>query len=164
MSKKEQSNNNISGEGVALAFVGIGLLWAYLLSQIFGTLTPYIAAAFILFGFAGFMVSLQGRFKDNSLRWTNGGVGLIVGVVPGWLMFVAYNGLHGFWRGLVCLVLSAVLLIGAAAIIDFVVSIFEYFVQQKANLTGKLTGLVKFIALIVSTAAAVYATLSQVIK
>ena len=154
-------STSISGEGVALAFVGIGLLWAYLLPQIFGVATPYVSAGFILFGFAGFMVALQNRFKDSQFRWINGGVGLIVGVVPGWLLFVMYNSLDGFWRGLVCLVLSAILLLGIAAMLDFIVSIFEYFVQRKDKFGEKLVGFVKFIALVASTVAAVYATLSQ---
>lgn len=162
MSKRAQTSN-ISGESVGLAFVGVGLLWAYLFPHIFEAWTPYVSAGFILFGFAGFMISLQNRFKDNSLRWTNGGVGMIVGTIPGWLLFIAYNGLQGFWRALICFLLSAVLLIGVVAIIDFVVSIFEYFVQQKADLPSKITGLLKFMTLVTSTAAAVYAALSQVI-
>lgn len=163
MSKSEKTNK-MSGESIALAFVGIGLLWAYLMPHIFGVGTPYLAAICILFGFAGFMVSLQGRMKDSALRWDNGGVGLIVGVVAWWLLFLAYDGLDGFWRGLICLALSVVLLIGVAAIFDFGVSVFEYLVQRKSDISGKAIGFVKFVALVASTAAAVYATLSQVIK
>lgn len=158
-----KQTTSISGESIGLAFVGVGLLWAYLLPQVFSAATPYVSAACILFGFAGFMVSLQSRFKDSQVRWINGAVGLVVGVVPGWLLFVAYNGLDGFWRGAICLVLSFVLLLGAAAFFDFLVSIFEYFVQRNDDFGSKLSGFVKFIALVASTIAAVYATLNQLL-
>jgi|GEM_PF-3957534 len=161
MSKKQSSN--LSGESIGLAFVGIGLLWAYLMPATLGIATPYLAATFILLGFAGFMVELQKRFKNSKFRWDNGGIGLLVGVIPGWLLYISYTQLTGWVRSLACMILSALLLIGLAAIIDFIVSIFEYFVQRQDNISGKLTGLLKFVALAASTIAAVYASLSQVI-
>lgn len=158
-----KKKNHISGESVALAFVGVGLFWAYLMPELFGVATPYISAPFILFGFAGFMTEMQKRFKGSEFRWDNGGVGLLLAVIAGWLLSVVYTGLGGFWRGLVCLLLSVMLLFGVAAILDFIVSIFEYFVRRRHGVANRLTGLLKFVALMASTAAAVYATLSQII-
>ena len=161
--KTVQKQSTMSGEGIALSFVGIGLLWAYLMPSLFGTATPYVAAAFILLGFAGFMTEIQKRFKDGQFRWSNGGVGLVLGAIPGWLLYVSYTNLEGWIRSVVCLLLSIILLLALAAVIDFLISIFEYFVQRQDNITGRLTGILKFIALTASTVAAVYASLSQII-
>lgn len=164
MSKENKTtSSSLSGESVALAFVGLGGLWAYGMPDLFGVATPYISAALILFGFAGFMTELQKRFKGGQFRWANGGIGLIVGVVSGYLAYISYIGLEGFWRGLAIVPLSFLILLAIAAMIDFIISIFEYLVQKQEGVANRLTGLLKFTALTASTVAAVYASLSQIL-
>lgn len=163
MSKSQNTKTSISGESVALSFVGVGLLWAYLMPQLFGATTSYIAAIFVLFGFTGFMVEVQKRFKDGHSRWDNGGIGILLGSILGWLLYVSYTNTDGWIRGILCLALSIALLFAIAAVMDFVVSIFEYLVRRQESVAAKLTGLMKFATLTASTIAAVYVSLSQVI-
>lgn len=161
MAKAQEKSTSISGESIGIALILLGLAYSYWVTNAFGFVTSYIAAACILFGIAGLMTELQKKTTAN-LRWTNGGMGVLLGALSAWLMNLAYTHWTGFWLVLAMIVTSFFLVLSFAAIVDFILSIFEYLVK-KGNLAQSITGFLKFLAVIATASAAIFTALNQLL-
>lgn len=160
MSKK---SNTINGESIGLGIMALGIMYAYALPDLFGAANPYIAAVFILVGFAGLMTEMAKRLAGKDIHTDNGGIGLLVGVPSVWATYYAYTHFSFWWRIVSILALSILIIVAVAAIFDFIITLFAYLVGHSKGFSDRFVGVVKFLAIIASSVAAVIASLSQVL-
>lgn len=150
----------LSGLSIALGFVALGVLFGYWLKDTYASATRYVAAGLILFGVVFFLIEMQKRITNHNVRIENAGVGLLL-LVPG--VYGAYMiNVHtsGWGRGVLGSLVAIVVLIGFMAFIDLIVSIFEQLVKSD-NIKLQIIGFLKFVTLLLTSAAGVFAALQQ---
>lgn len=163
MAKSTSNTSSLSGLGVAFGFIPAGILLGYWLTEAYGSATKYIAALLILIGLTGFFIELSNRFAKGSLRFDNLGIALFLLLPSLYGMYLVYEHTEGWWRGSLITVLGFLVLIGFMAVGDFIVSIFEALVKVKDR-KGMLVGLLKFIAIIASSLATIFAAAQQLVQ
>lgn len=159
----KNNSNSLSGISVALGFVALGFMFAYWLTEVYGGATKYVAAFLILVGVVGFFIEIQKKITSKSFRFDNGGVGLLLLIPSTYAAYLAYNNWTGLARGAAVTVAGIVMLIGFMALIDLIISIFEELVKTD-NLKGQVIGFLQFIVLIVTSAAAIFAAIKQILN
>ena len=161
MSKKEKSKSDLSGESIALGLLSAGLLVAYVFPEAFDNATQIIAAALIVVGIGAFIFEIQKRLNGTGMRFENGGLGLMVGIVSFWIMSLAYSNLNGIWKYLAVSLTLFFLTVGIMATIDFFVSVFETLISRARGWKDIFMGMLKFLALLASTLASIAAAWQQ---
>lgn len=158
-----KSNNSLSGISIGLGFVGVGLIFGYWFSDLYGSATPYVAATLIIFGLVGFLVELQKKLTSKNFRFDNGGLGLILLAPSLFFSYLIYENWVGPTRSILISLLALLMLMGLMAVLDLFVSIFEELVKSK-DIKGKVIGLLQFLAVCATAFAAIFAAVNNIVS